>query len=116
MASDFERQFAEQWPLRPDHPDMQRLLEVVEMVERLKAEGADARQVYEAVVDVYTVSYLGANRMGMNIPSDFPSGLRQKLLELMTNAWVEGVFFGVQYERLGGHRPSAEDAGPVRSG
>ncbi len=103
-----------QFPLRPTHPDFERLVEVVNEVERLKADKpVDAKKVYDQVVDTVSVSYLAANRMGMNLPDDFPRGLRdhirREVHEMMTNAWVEGVFFGIKFAELGGHREDPND-------
>ena len=108
MSDSFDNHVRRQFPMRPTHPDFVRLLEVVDEVERLKREGpADARIIYDDVVDSISVAYLAANRMGMNLPdivNDLPPKVRGELLTAMTNAWVEGVFFGVQFEKRGGHR------------
>ncbi|HEY6116786.1 MAG TPA: hypothetical protein VI172_12585 [Candidatus Dormibacteraeota bacterium] len=110
---DFNEFIRSQFPLRPDTPDWDRLREVVEIVEDLKARGVPAKEAYADIVDVVTASYMGANRMGMNLPRwvhDLPQDRAVEILELMTNAWVEGLFFGVQFERRGGHRTGPDDA------
>lgn len=110
---DFNEHVRRQFPLRPDHPDFERLREVVQMVEDLKAARVSAEKSYEGVIDVLSASYMAANRMGMNLPAwihQLPKEAATEVLDLMTNAWVEGLFFGVEFERRGGHRVGESDA------
>ncbi len=88
--------------MRPDgEPDWEMLRKVVERVEELKRlHGRDSKKInawYRSQIgDTYSISYLAANRVGLNIPED-PT---PELAELMTNGWVEGFLFGVLFERL----------------
>ncbi len=110
---EFNEYVRRQFPLRPDHPDWERLRDVVDMVESLKAARIPAEKAYAGSVDVVSASYLGANRMGMNLPDwihQLPKEAAVQVLDLMTNAWVEGLFFGIHFERLGGHRVGEDDA------
>ncbi len=114
MTNSFEEHVRQQWPFRPDTPDFERLREVVDLIEKLKSEGpasaADIKKVYDRFIDAISVSYMGANRMGMNLPWDkgFTDEQMKDIHLLMTDAWVEGVFFGVYFQILGGHRGTDE--------
>ncbi len=105
--SSYAEHVRRQFPFRPQHPDWDRLTEVVDRVEPLKAGSAKPEASYAGVVDVYSAAYLAANRSGMTFEQNaagVPSHLHEKIVDLMANAWVEGLFFGVNFERLGGHR------------
>jgi hypothetical protein len=98
---DFETFIRKQFPFRPEgHPDWVKLQKVVAQVEEMKAQGLKAEQTYEKIADVYSLSYLAANRAGMNIP-DKPKVTRVEAVEYMTNGWVEGFLYGVLFDRLG---------------
>lgn len=99
MSDDFERFIEQQFPFRPDHPDFERLQQVVAQVEKMKAEGLTPEQAYDKIIDVYSMSYLAINRSGMNIP-DEPTVSRMKAVEYMANGWTEGFLYGVLYARL----------------
>ncbi len=115
MSSSFDEFVRGQFPLRPTHPDFERLREVVDMVEKLKTQtGISTKAVYDAFVDAISAAYMGANRVGVNIPPEVrgPGGrqdVRRTVHDMMTNAWVEGLFFGIQFQLLGGHREDPED-------
>lgn len=101
MSSDFEKFVERQFPFRPDHPDFERLKQVVQTVEKMKADGISPEQAYEKICDIYSLSYLAINRSGMNIP-DNPSVTRMQAVELMANGWVEGFLYGVLFARQEG--------------
>lgn len=103
MPEDFEDFVAKQFPFRPDHPDFDRLHEVVAKVEKMKADGITPEQAYAEIADIYSLSYLATNRAGMNIP-DEPRVSRMKAVEYMANGWVEGFLYGVLFAREGGRR------------
>ncbi len=116
---EFPEYVRSQFPLRPSHPDWERLVEVVQIVEKIKADGLSAEAVYNGFVDVYSASYLAINRAGVtlageqpNIPKE-PEKLFKLIVEQMSNAWVEGLFFGIYFERLGGHR-NEDDGSPAQ--
>ncbi len=121
--------------LRPDTPDMARLLDAVVQMEALKASGLSAEQAYEDIVDVMSVSYLAAQRIGMNLnevtaalralnalmviqaakgnplgslPKSVADKMMRAIRELTSNSWVEGFAYGVIFEREGGHQPNRE--------
>lgn len=101
--SDFEDFVAAQFPFRPDHPDFERLQRVVQIVEKLKADGVDPKVAYETICDVYSLSYLAVNRAGMNVPNK-PTITRIEAVDLMANGWVEGFLYGVLFARQEGER------------
>lgn len=110
--------------MRPQTPDMERLIDVVTQMEALKRSGVSATQAYEDIVDVFTLSYLAVQRAGLNmdkikallavaIDDGVPSKkLAPKLLtamhDLAANSWAEGFAYGVTFEREGGHQPNPE--------
>lgn len=73
-------------------------------MEKWKATGVDPKVVYEEIVDVYSMSYLAANRAGMNAPPGAVSGI--EIIDLMANAWAEGFAYGALFQQYGGTRPS----------
>jgi hypothetical protein len=120
--------------LRPDTPDMARLLDVVVQMEALRASGMSAEQAYEDIVDVMSVAYLAAQRTGMNLDevtaalkalntlmemqaalgkplTELPTSVGNRILksvrELTSNSWAEGFAYGVTFQREGGHRPNS---------
>lgn len=106
--ADFARR---QFPFQPQHPDWDRLKEVVAVVEKMKADRLPPEEGYKQFVDVYSASYLAVNRGGMTLagqqlPDAYkdPEKLFQFIVEQMSNAWVEGLFFGIYFQLLGGHR------------
>ena len=121
--------------IRPDTPDMARLIDAVVQMEALKASGMPATQAYQDIVDVMSVAYLAAQRTGMNLNevtaalkalnalmemqaalekpmTELPASVRDRILtsirELTSNSWVEGFAYGVIFQREGGHRPNPE--------
>ena len=62
-------------------------------------------------MDLYSAIYMAANRMGMNLPD--LTGSRDEVLRdflfKLTDAWVEGMFFGIQFQLLGGHQQTSDD-------
>jgi len=99
-----------QHPLRPSHPDFVRLTEVIQLIEGLRElRGTESRvvqEIYDGFVDTVSASYMGANRSWMNVKGKgVPSHLHKTVVEMMTNAWVEGMLVGIYFQQLGGHRP-----------
>lgn len=90
------------FPHRPTTKDWERLMVVVERMEAAKASGKSASEVVGQLVDVYTVSYLGVNRAGLNTPQE-PLD-HQEMVNLAANSWVEGFMYGALFHELGGHR------------
>lgn len=105
--SSFEEHVQRQHPFRPSHPDFELLRQVVDIVEGHKVDRRKAEQVYGQFIDIVSASYVAANRSGMTLQKEgagIPSHLHERIVELMTNAWMEGLFFGVNFQLLGGHR------------
>ncbi len=113
---EFPEYVRRQFPFRPDHPDWERMVEVVQIVEKMKADGLSASDAYKGFVDVYSASYMAINRSSRTLAGEQPDlpkepeKLFQLIVEQMSNAWVEGMFFGIYFERLGGHRDNPESA------
>ncbi|HYJ33790.1 MAG TPA: hypothetical protein VE326_11275 [Candidatus Binatia bacterium] len=105
--NDFERHLAEQFPFRPSHPDFQRLQEVVKQVEAWKADRVDPEAAYASIADLISVTYMGVQRAGMNLPP--ASASRKQVTNYMANAWVEGFLYGVLFQQLGGRQVTDDD-------
>jgi hypothetical protein len=98
--SSFEEHVAGQHPFQPDHPDFERLREVVGHVEAWQRQGIAPEKAYEKFMDLYSVTYLAVNRTRANVPSQ----INETRGEFAANSWVEGFLFGLLFQRKGGHR------------
>lgn len=121
------------WPLRPTTPDFERLREVVAIVEQslqpgshgwsknykmekllaemlgVKPTGPNVVDVFNRFIDVVSATYMGTQRAIRNAPAGLvPGDKHQDLIELMTNTWMDGVFFGILFQTLGGHRDEGQ--------
>lgn len=104
----FKQHLVQQFPFRPDHPDFERLLEVVAEVEAWKAANTPADKAYANFADMPSVVYLASNRSAREAQLALPpEPTFPQTVEKMTDAWVEGFFIGVMFERRGGKRPEA---------
>ncbi len=132
MTDPFREAMSEH-PMRPTHPDFERLREVVDIIENLKAgthgwsknykleaalremfgvkpDTPNVKTILDRFFDVISAGYLAANRSGINAPADLvPAARHADLVELMTNGWMDGFLFGVLFQILGGHRDDPED-------
>jgi len=102
---DFEKFLREQLPFRPQHPDFERMAEVTAQMEAWKAAGIPPEEAFAKIVDVYSLSYMGVQRAGLNTPDSFAS--RRAMVIHVADAWTEGFGYGVLFERAGGHREEA---------
>lgn len=99
----FAEHVRSQFPLRPDHPDFQRLRQVVDRVEEWKAEGLSPEDLYNELMDLYSVLYVAVNRSTADALATEPRA-RQAEVNTRTNSWAEGFLFGMLFAELGGHR------------
>lgn len=104
MPESFEESMRGQFPLRPHHPDFDRMREVVQQVEEWKAEGVKPEVAYARLVDVYSMSYLGVNRAGLIVRDGKRPRDQVERMDELANSWCEGFMFGVLFQQYGGHR------------
>jgi hypothetical protein len=132
MPEDTFHDLAGAFPLRPTTPDFERLREAIDIIERLQAgshgwsanyrleqllsemfgvkpTGPNVQEIIDRFVDSVSVGYIGTHRSTRNAPKNLvPEDRFADLVELMTNTWFDGVFVGILFQSLGGHRDNDE--------
>ena len=89
-------------PLRPDHPDFDRLSEVILELDA-EAESAQVRDVGDIVAteaDIASVSYMALQR-AMRIDAYLFVHSRDIGKVELAAAWMEGLVAGIRFERKG---------------
>lgn len=93
---------------RPDHPDLLRLIELVDEWDRAiddAGDGGEKDRVYEMIaadkVDPQAASYVGMQRALRAYGVDDLPGMVNRMAEVArgTTLWMEGVLVGVELER-----------------
>lgn len=94
---------------RPQHPDFETLRKIVARNEELKDLGVSASTAFDDIADIPSVAYLAAQRCAMTLQTRIEKGeaprllareMQQFMIDMGSNAWVEGFLFGVLFERL----------------
>lgn len=95
MTDDFNQHVDRQFPLRPSGKDWERLLEVVEELERRKQSGLPATQLVTDICDVYVLAHIARQRV-----ADVTEDVRH--INNKADLWAEGFQYGVLFQRFGG--------------
>jgi len=101
-----------QFPFRPSGKDFDRLVEVVQEMERRKYSGQPAEVVVADICNVYVLAHTATQRL-QEIKASDPDRVA------MADLWGEGFQYGVLFQRAGGtvheHKPVVSKTTLVRA-